>query len=328
MCYIFSLHVISFLFYDTTMFDLIIIGGGPAGCAAGVYAARKQLNTLLITKEFGGQSVVSPEIYNWIGDEKISGEDLANKLESHVRSYTASPHLEIVDSAKVTDIVKSGDHFEVTTTISDETFTHQTKTVLVASGSRRRQLDVPGAEKFEHKGVVYCASCDGPLFSGLDVAVIGGGNAGFESAAQLLAYANSVTLLHRRDEYKADKITVDKVLSNPNMTGILNAEISEVLGDNFVSGIKYRDQETGTEHRLDVMGVFVEIGAIPNTEYLKSVIQLDNHGYVEIDPWTQSSNTKGIWAAGDCTNVKYHQNNIAAGDAVKAIEDIYYYLNT
>jgi alkyl hydroperoxide reductase subunit F len=134
--------------------------------------------------------------------------------------------------------------------------------------------------------------------------------------------------LHRRDEYKADKITVDRVLSNPNMTGILNAEPTAVLGDNFVSGLKYRDKKTDTEHVLNVMGVFVEIGAVPNTEYAKHVVELDPAGYIQIDPWTQKTDTEGIWAAGDCTNVKYHQNNIAAGDAVKAVEDIYYYLNT
>ncbi len=311
------------------MYDLAIIGGGPAGCAAAVYAARKQLKTVMIVKEFGGQSMVSEEIYNWIGDQAIGGSDLAQKLEDHARSYESTDYLDINDNHAATNITKSGDHFEVTMqNNSDESeVVIQAKTILIASGSRRRQLSVPGADEFEHKGVVYCASCDGPLFSGLDVAVIGGGNAGFESAAQLLAYTNSVTLLHRRDEYKADKITVDKVLANPKMTGILNAEITEVMGENFVSGIKYRDKKTDQEHELPVMGVFVEIGAIPNTEYAASAVELTDTGYIEIDPWTQRTETDGIWAAGDCTNVKYHQNNIAAGDAVKAIEDIYYYLN-
>lgn len=310
------------------MKDLIILGGGPAGCAAAVYAARKRLNTALITTEFGGQSVVSTEIYNWIGDQAISGVDLGKKLENHARAYE-SEILEIITGKKISNIIKSDDHFELT--INDENGEEskiQTKTVLVSTGSRRRELDVPGAIEFNHKGVVYCASCDGPLFSGLDVAVVGGGNAGFESAAQLLAYANSVTLLHRRDDFKADKITVDKVLANPKMTAILNAEPTGVIGENFVSGISYLDKITGTEHTLPVMGVFVETGAIPNTEYLKDILELEPGGFVAIDPWTQKTNVDGVWAAGDCTNVKYHQNNIAAGDAVKAIEDIYYYLNT
>lgn len=311
------------------MYDLIIIGGGPAGSAAAVYAARKQMKTAIITPEFDGQSIVSEKIYNWIGDQEIAGSELSAKLEAHVRSYESAGFLEVFNKQKVTGIKKSGDHFEIITTSATNTSsTYQTKTVLIASGSRRRQLDVPGAAEFEHKGVVYCASCDGPLFSGLDVVVIGGGNAGFESAAQLLAYTNSVTLLHHRDTYKADKITVERVLSNPKMTGVLNARITSVTGDNFVSGITYVDTVTGTEHALPVMGVFVEIGAIPNTEYVTDVLTLEPGNFIGIDPWTQKTNVPGIWAAGDCTNVKYHQNNIAAGDGVKAVEDIYYYLNT
>ena len=310
------------------MKDLLIIGGGPAGSSAAVYAARKKLNTTIIASEFGGQSIVSPEIYNWIGEQNISGDALASRLLNHVKSYQGDT-LEIVSGFKVTKIIPSADHFEIiATNSSGNNSSIQAKTILVASGSRRRKIQVPGAEKFENKGVVYCASCDGPLFSGLDVAVIGGGNSGFESAAQLLAYTNSVTLLQYRNQYKADKITVEKVLANPKMTGILNAEITEVIGDKFVSGIKYIDKVSNLEHTLAVMGVFVEIGAIPNTEYLEDVMSLETGNFVGIDPWTQRTGIPGIWAAGDCTNVKYHQNNIAAGDAVKAVEDIYYYLNT
>ena len=234
--------------------------------------------------------------------------------------------VDIISNQHATKVVKNDDATFTVTLGNDESY--QSLAILVATGSTRRHLSASGADIYEHKGLTYCASCDGPLFSGQDVAVVGGGNAAFETAAQLLAYTNSVTLLHRRDEYKADKITVDKVLANPNMTGILNAEITEVMGDNFVSGIKYRDMISEEVHELPVMGVFVEIGAIPNTEYLTEVVELTDTGYVEIDPWTQRTHTDGIWAAGDCTNVKYHQNNIAAGDAVKAIEDIYYYLNT
>jgi alkyl hydroperoxide reductase subunit F len=155
------------------------------------------------------------------------------------------------------------------------------------------------------------------------VAVIGGGNAAFETAAQLLAYAKSVTLFQRSDSYRADPVTVEKVLSHPNMRGVLNAEIEEIVGDNFVSGLRYKDRVTGTEETLDVNGIFVEIGMIPNTDYLKDLVPLDEYGRVIIDPWTQKTNTPGIWAAGDCTTVLYHQNNIAAGDAVRALEDIY-----
>ena len=303
-------------------YDLIIIGGGPAASAAAVYAARKQLKTLIIAKEFGGQSVVSETIYNWIGTPEISGADLAKSFKEHVEYYKGE-YLEILEGELVEKVEKNGEEFSLSTNKGNS---YSSKTVLVASGSGRRKLTVPGAEEFDNKGIVYCATCDGPLFAGQDVAVIGGGNAGFETAAQLLAYAKSVTLLQRSGVYKADAVTVEKVLAHPNMTGLLNANISEVFGENFVKGIKYTD-ESGEEKTLDVTGVFVEIGQIPNTGIVADDVELDEYKKITIDPWTQASSTPGIWAAGDCTNIRYHQNNIAAGDAVKAIEDIYMWLH-
>jgi len=303
-------------------YELIIIGGGPAGTSAAVYAARKQLKTLLIAEEFGGQSVVSETIYNWIGTPEVGGSELAESFKKHAEYYEGE-YLKLETGALVTGIEKSGEGFTVKTNRDDE-FT--TKTVLISSGSGRRKLTVPGADTFEHKGVVYCASCDGPLFSGQDVAVIGGGNAGFESVAQLAQYCKSVTLLHRSDDYRAEKITVDKVMARDNVKGILNASTTEILGDKFVSGLKYNDKD-GNEQLLDVTGIFVEIGQIPNTGFAEDVVEFDKLKRIKIDPWTQRSSTDGIWAAGDCSNVKYHQNNIAAGDAVRALEDIYNYLH-
>lgn len=305
-------------------YDLTIIGGGPAGVAAGVYASRKRLKTLLITKEWGGQSTVSSDIQNWIGTPTISGMDLAKSLEQHLKTY-ADDFLFIKEKLLVTDIKKTNDIFTVTTSGGEEI---TSKSVLVASGSSRRQLHVPGAAQFENKGLTYCASCDGPLFAGQDVAVIGGGNAGFETAAQLLAYAKSVTLLNRGDRFRADPITVEKVMSNPNMKAVLNATILEVTGEKFVNGIKYKESEMGEEKHLLVNGIFVEIGMIPNTDFLKNVLTLDEYGRVPIDPWTQKTEVPGLWAAGDCTNVRYHQNNISAGDGVRALEDIYITLKT
>ena len=302
-------------------YELIIIGGGPAGTSAAVYAARKQLKTLLIAEEFGGQSVVSETIYNWIGTPEVSGSELAANFKKHTEYYEGK-YLKLETGALVTGIKKSDDGFTIKTNRDQE---YTTKTVLISSGSGRRKIKVPGADKFEHKGVVYCASCDGPLFSGQDVAVIGGGNAGLESVAQLAQYCKSVTLLHRGDDYRAEKITVDKVLARENVSGILNASTTEILGDKFVSGLKYNDKD-GIEQQLDVTGVFVEIGQIPNTGFAEEVVEFDDLKRIKIDPWTQRSSTDGIWAAGDCSNVKYHQNNIAAGDAVRALEDIYNYL--
>ena len=307
------------------MFDLIIIGGGPAGIAAGVYASRKKLNTLFITKEWGGQSIVSPDIQNWIGSPSISGDQLAKDLENHLKTY-ADDVVEIKDGVLVTAIEKRGDaHFTVTL---DNGESAEAASVLIASGSKRRRLPVPGADEFEHKGVTYCATCDGPVFAGQDVVVVGGGNAGFETAAQLLAYTKSVTLLHRGDAFKADPVTVEKVLAHENMTGIINAATKAVTGEKFVDGITYTDSVSGEEKTIAATGIFVEIGMLPNTEFAKDVIELDDYGRVKIDPWTQQTNVPGIWAAGDCTNIKYHQNNISAGDAVRALEDIYVHLKT
>ncbi|MCA9366458.1 FAD-dependent oxidoreductase [Candidatus Kaiserbacteria bacterium] len=306
------------------MYDLIIIGGGPAGIAGGVYASRKQLKTLFITKEWGGQSIVSPDIQNWIGTPSIAGDKLAKDLEGHLRTY-AKDIVTIKDNALASNITKEGDVIKVTT---DDGEIHEAKSLLIATGSKRRRLEVAGADTFEHKGLTYCATCDGPMFSGMDVVVVGGGNAGFETAAQLLAYAKSVTLLHRGDQYKADPVTVEKVLAHENMTGILNAETTGVTGEGFVNGISYKDIVTGEEHTLPVQGIFVEVGMIPNTEFAASALELDDYKRIKIDPWTQQTSVQGIWAAGDCTDVRYHQNNISAGDAVRALEDIYVNLKT
>jgi NADH-dependent peroxiredoxin subunit F len=306
------------------MYDLIIIGGGPAGISAGVYAARKQLRTLFITKDWGGQSTVSVEIQNWIGTPAIAGSQLALDLKNHLLAY-AGEWVTISEGKTVTALVKNPDEtFTVTQSDGSEAIS---KAVLIASGSNRRRLDIPNADTFEHKGVTYCASCDGPIFSGQDVVVVGGGNAGFETAAQLLAYTKSVTLLQHGPAFKADPVTVEKVLAHPNMKALTNAKPKAVIGDKFVSGIEYTAAD-GSTATIATTGIFVEIGMLPNTDFARPLVDCDDIGRVKIDPWTQATNVPGIWAAGDCTNVKYHQNNISAGDAVKALEDIYVHLKT
>ena len=305
------------------MYDLVIIGGGPAGVSAGVYAARKKLKTLLITESFGGQSVDSLGVENWIGTINISGPELAKQLESHIRAY-ASDSVVIKIGLKADKVEKVANGFKIY--IGDENF--ETKTILIASGSNRRKLEIKGAKEFENKGITYCASCDGPVFSGQDVVVIGGGNAGFETAAQLLSYTKSVTLLHKNDQFKADEMTVEKVLSHPNMKGILSAEPLEVRGDKFVKSLLYKDSKTGEEKEIFASGIFVEIGLIPNTSFVDGLVPLNNFKQIKIDPRTQRTEVDGIWAAGDVTDSLYHQNNIAAGDAVKALENIYLYIHT
>ena len=304
------------------MYDLIILGGGPAGAAAAVYAARKQLKTAIIASEFGGQSIVSETIYNWIGTPSISGIDLGLNLKNHVLSYKG-PFLDIIEGEKATDVTKNNNIISIKTE-SHKTF--ESIALVIATGSSRRKLQVINADKYENKGIIYCASCDGPLFANQDVLVVGGGNAGFESAAQLLAYCKSVTMIHRSDKFRADKITVNKILENPKFKVIKNAEILRIDGEQFVSSLTYKDKITNEETTIPTTGVFVEIGQIPNTDFVKNIVSLDDFNKVIIDPMTQMTTIPGIWAAGDCTNGRYHQNNIAAGDAVKALEDAYLWI--
>ena len=318
-------------------YDLIIVGGGPAGVAAGVYASRKKLRTLFITESFEGQSSVSDGIENWIGTIKISGMDLAKSLENHLKAY-ADGIVDIQTGVRVSAVAKIAPEmghekdaptFKVTVSNYEGKETDfEGKTVLVATGSKRRKLPIKGADTFEHKGLTYCATCDGPIFADQDVVVAGGGNAAFESAAQLAAYCKTVTIINRGDTFRADPITVEKVSAKENVTLIKNAELLEVKGSAFVQGLVYKDLVSSETKELAVSGIFVEIGLIPNTDFVKEVVELDSYGKVIVDPKTQKTKTAGIWAAGDCTDGLYHQNNIAAGDAVKALEDIYVTLST
>jgi len=304
-------------------YDLAIVGGGPAGTAAGVYASRKALKTILITKEWGGQSVVSADVQNWVGTVSLSGAELAKQFKKHVEAYKGDM-LTIIEGESVIGVEKINDGFSITT---DTGNAFEAKTVFLSAGALRRKLTVPGAKEYDQKGLTYCASCDGPLFGGKDVAVIGGGNAGFETAAQLLAYAKSVTLIHHSEEFKADPVTVKKVLANPKMKAITNAETIEVKGNTFVTGLTYKDKKTGETHDLAVEGIFVEIGLVPATGFVKDLVKRDDYGRIIVDPKNQQTSVPGVWAAGDSTDGIYHQNNIAAGDAVKALEDIYFHLH-
>ena len=304
------------------MYDLAIIGGGPAGVAAGVYASRKKLKTVFITESFGGQSAVSSEIQNWIGTISISGQELALNLESHLKAY-ANDSVEIKSGEK-TEFIEDSDRGFLIKTDAGE---YKAKTVLVASGSHRRKLDIPGAKEFEHKGISYCASCDGPLFSGKNVHIIGGGNSAFETASQLLAYCETVTILNRSSEFRADPATVKKILQNPRVKSVLNAHLAEIKGDKFAKSLVYANGENKKKVELKTDGIFVEIGLIPAVEFVKDLVSLDKWNHIIVDPKNQRTSVEGVWAAGDCTNGLYHQNNIAAGDAVKALEDIYLYLH-
>jgi NADH-dependent peroxiredoxin subunit F len=311
------------------MYDLAIIGGGPAGVAAGVYAARKRLKTVFIAEVIGGQSTDSVDIQNWIGTPHIPGVDLAKALDKHLREYAAdptNPAVPMVDlkiGERATKAEKTGKTFTITTSKGS----YEARAILIATGGSRRKLMVPGAMEFENKGLTYCASCDGPLFAGQDAVVVGGGNAGFESAAQLLAYCKSVTLVHRSAAFdKADALTVEAVLKDPKMKALTNTEPVEIKGAQFVTGVVVKNVTTGEVSELPAGGVFVEIGMLPSTDFVKELVQLDAFNRVVTNPKNQHTSVDGVWAAGDCTDELYHQNNIAAGDGVKALEDIYFWL--
>lgn len=306
------------------IYDLIIIGGGPGAAAAGVYAARKSIRTLLILKEWGGQSKVSADIQNWIGTISISGLELTKNLEDHVKAYANK----VVDFdegslvAKVTPVSKN--KFEV---VTDKGKKYETKSVIIASGSRRRKLTVPKAEQLEAKGIVYCATCDGPLFKDKIVAVIGGGNAGLETAQQLSTYVSKIYILEYNGQFRGDAVTREKVLNNPKVTPLLGAETIEVKGDQFVTGLVYQDRKSGEKKELAVQGIFVEIGSMANSDFVKGVVDTNNYGEIIINHKTCRTSVEGIWAAGDVTDQPYKQNNISVGEAVKALEDLYRWLH-
>ena len=309
------------------MYDLVIIGGGPAAVGAGVYAARKKLKTLLITESFGGQSLVSDNIENWIGDKLITGFDLAKRFEEHLRVQESVEIKmpERVIAMRETPCVNGTRpcDYEVET---DKGNRYQTKAVIVTSGARRRRLGVPGEDTFEGKGVAFCSTCDAPIFAGKRVAVVGGGNAGLEAVVDLFPYAAEIYLLHRGEQLKGDAVTQEEIRKNPKVKIILNAETQGVIGDKFVTGLRYRNAKTGEVAELALDGVFVEVGAVPNSEIVKGLVALNQFGEVVIDHKTGATSKPGIFAAGDVTDELYKQNNISVGDGITAALSAYSYL--
>jgi alkyl hydroperoxide reductase subunit F len=300
------------------MYDLVIIGGGPGGVAAGIYAARKKIKAVLITDSFGGQSLVSNGIENWIGIKSISGFDLAKSLEEHLRAQAG---IDIMDGDLVATVTKRDDGTFAVTTKNGKSL--ETKYLLLTSGSRRKRLGVPGEDQFDGKGVVFCTTCDAPLFGGKTVAVVGGGNSALEGVEDLLQYASKIYLIVRSEVLRGDPVTQEKVKSHPNVEILWNTVVEKIDGSTFVNGIKYKNVKTGEEKELPLDGVFVEIGLVPNSDFVKDLVALNEIGHVMVDAKTQQSSCPGIWAAGDVSDVLYDQNNISVGDAIKATLNIY-----
>lgn len=302
------------------MYDVIIIGGGPAAVAAGVYAARKKIKTAFIAEQIGGQSVVSDGIENWIGEINIPGAMLAKKLKDHIENY--KDEIDMRFPARADKIEKNEDGtFSIF--VGDEKL--ETKTIVLCTGGRHRKLGVSGEEEFNGRGVAYCATCDAPFFKDKDVAVVGGGNSGLEAVVDLLKYANKVYLLDREaeGEMRGDPATFDEVMESGRVEVFYRADSQEVLGDKMVTGLRFKNLDTDEEKVIDVQGVFVEIGSVPNSEIVKDVVELDQWGNVKVDARNQSTNCDGVFAAGDVTDSIFRQNNIATGDGIKALLSAY-----
>lgn len=301
------------------IYELIIVGGGPAGVAAGVYAARKKIKTLLITDSFGGQSLVSADVQNWIGTKSVSGYDLAKMFEEHL---LAQEDIEIIDGEFVEKTEETEKGLRVTTKSGKS---YDTKHLLFALGSRRKKLGVLGETEFDGKGVAYCSICDAPIFKDKTVAVVGGGNAGLEAVVDLFPYAKKIYLIVRSDTIKGDPITQEKVKSNPKTEIIFNALTEEIIGNDFVTGLRYLDKTGGQNQTktLALDGVFVEVGILPNSDPVKNLAKLNERREIIVNHKTQETSHPKIWAAGDATDAPYKQNNISAGDAVKAVLNIY-----
>lgn len=298
------------------MYDLIIIGGGPAGVAAGVYASRKKMHALLLTKSFGGQAITSAKIENFIGYASISGIELAKVLEAQLR---AQRHIEIKDEVSVERVTKIDGGFAV---IDSDGNAYQAKTVLMTVGSTYKHLNVPGEQEYSGKGVFYCATCDAPLMQDKEVVVIGGGNSGLEAARDLLPFASKITILEVASALKGDGVIQEVLRNDPKVEIVTQAQTKKIIGDEFVTGMTYVDLASGTEHALAASGVFVAIGIQPNSAAVKGLVEMTPLGNIIVDKATFQSSVKGIWAAGDITNGSYNQINTAIGEAIKAVLNI------
>ena len=295
-------------------FDVLIIGGGPAGAAAAVYAARKGIRTGVAAERFGGQVNDTLAIENYISILETDGPKFAAALEAHTRAYGVDI-MNLQRADKLIPAAQPGGLIEVQLANGGSL---KAKTVILSTGARWRNVNVPGEAEYKNKGVAYCPHCDGPLFKGKRVSVIGGGNSGVEAAIDLAGVVAHVTLIEFADQLKADAVLVNKLKSLPNVTIHTNAQTTEITGaDGKVNGLKYKDRATGVEHLVELEGVFVQIGLVPNTEWLKGTVELSRFGEIVVDSHGRT-NLPGVFAAGDCTTVPFKQIVIAAGEGSKA----------
>ncbi|TXH61676.1 MAG: alkyl hydroperoxide reductase subunit F [Tolumonas sp.] len=301
-------------------FDVLVVGGGPAGSAAAIYAARKGIRTGVVAERFGGQVLDTMSIENFISVKETEGPKLAMALEQHVKEYD----VDVMNLQRAAGVARNGDFVEVT---MQSGAVLKSKSVILATGARWREMNVPGEKEYRTKGVAYCPHCDGPLFKGKRVAVIGGGNSGVEAAIDLAGIVSHVTLLEFDNKLRADAVLQSKLRSLPNVTIITEALSTEVLGDgNKVTGLTYTNRTTGENHKVELEGIFVQIGLLPNTDWLKgSEVELSNRGEIVVGAHGNTS-MEGVFAAGDCTIVPYKQIIIAMGEGAKASLGAFDYL--
>jgi alkyl hydroperoxide reductase subunit F len=295
-------------------FDMLVVGGGPASAAAAVYAARKGIRTGVVAERFGGQTLDTLGIENYPSVLETQGPKFAAALQAQVRAN----EVDLMNGQRVVAVEPGATPAEPIAVRLDNGAVLRTKSLVLATGARWRKVGVPGEAEYANKGVAYCPHCDGPLFKGKRVAVIGGGNSGVEAAIDLAGVVQHVTLLEFADQLKADAVLVRKLKSLANVTIHLNAQTTEITGDGQkVNGLVFKDRASGQTHRVELAGVFVQIGLVPNTEFLKGTLELSRHGEILIDERCATS-VPGIYAAGDATTVPYKQIVIAAGEGAKA----------
>jgi NADH-dependent peroxiredoxin subunit F len=300
-------------------FDVLIVGGGPAGAAAAVYAARKGIRTGVVAERFGGQVLDTLAIENFVSVLATEGPQFASALEQHAKHYD----VDIMNLQRADKLARNGDFVEVQLANGG---TLKARSVILSTGARWREVNVPGEQKYRNQGVAYCPHCDGPLFKGKRVAVIGGGNSGVEAAIDLAGIVEHVTLLEFGEQLRADAVLVSKLRGLPNVTIHTQAQTTEITGDGSkVNGLSYTDRASGTAHHVPLEGVFVQIGLVPNTEWLKGTVELSRHGEIVVDAKGATS-VPGVFAAGDVTTVPYKQIIIAAGDGAKAALGAFDYL--
>ncbi len=301
---------------DNGIYDLLILGAGPAGMTAGVYAARKQLRTVIVSKDIGGQTSWSSGIENYLGYLYITGPELVAKFEEHVRNFNLK-----MEFGKVVKFAHA-DTFVANTEDGRE---FQARAVIVATGKSPKMLNVPGEDEFRGRGVSYCPTCDAPLFSGFNVAVIGGGNSGFDAAIQLIKICPKVYIVEATSSLKADEVFIQRALAADNVEILVNTRVEEIIGNEMVTGVRCENIVTGEKRTLDVQGVFVEIGLSPNTGFLAGLLPLNEWGEIPVDCECRTG-IPGLYAAGDVTNVAEKQIIIAAGQGATAALRAYDFL--